>query len=120
MHSHILLLLLTSKPILSPLVFCTPPPHTHTHNCVALISSPLLLSPFLILLLYLTIYFTLSPFLSHLSPLRWFVDSCGTEHKSILFITSHCTLHNPNRLFPLTQCKGTRTDTHTTTASVWH
>lgn len=51
--------------------------------------------------------------LAHLSPLHWFADSWKTEHKSVLFITRHCTLRNPNRLFPLTLCKGPRTRTRT-------
>lgn len=79
-------------------------------NGAALISSPLFYLPSSSLPLYLPISLTLPPpLLSHLSLLHWFVDSCGTEHKSILFITPRCTLHNPNRLFPLTQWKGTHT-----------
>lgn len=103
---------LTSKPILSPLssqyLTCTPHAEQWRSHLLCAILSPLLFSsPLFGYLSYLT------PFLPHLSLLHWFVDSCGAEHKSILFITPRCTLHNPNRLFPLTQCKGTHTQTHT-------
>lgn len=105
-------LFLTSKPILSPLssqyLTCTPHVEQWRSHLLCAILSPLLFSsPLFGYLSYLT------PFLPHLSLLHWFVDSCGAEHKSILFITPRCTLHNPNRLFPLTQCKGTHTQTHT-------
>lgn len=63
---------------------------------------------------------TSCPFLSHLSLLPWFADSWETEHKSIPFITPRCTLHNPKRLFPLTLCKGTHTDSLRSTLNNWH
>lgn len=63
---------------------------------------------------------TSCPFLSHLSLLPWFADSWETEHKSIPFITPRCSVHNPKRLFPLTLCKGTHTDSLRSTLNNWH
>ncbi len=96
---------LTFPPRVSP-VFPT------LSRCLSHLLSPLFYLSSSFLPLYLAISLTSWPFLSHLSLLHWFADSWETEHKSILFITPHCTLHNPNRLFPLTQCKGAHTRTH--------
>lgn len=108
-----------------PFSHLTPPPPSRLtcapHTFTVSLSSPLPLfyrsSSFLPL--YLAISLTSCPFLSHLSLLHWFADSWETEHKSILFITPHCTLHNPNRLFPLTQCKGTHTYTQIRLVQHW-